>query len=490
MNTTSVTQLVHTMEHYGALATPLDFTFVNTELAKLSESAGFPLDQLRFILCLFAAYPLAWLQRRLPSATIKHVFNIVIGIGTAQFVYSAGWLHSFLSAMVTYGLVKFAPVRYMPYIVFVANMAFVAALHIYRMTVDYMGWSMDSTGSQMLLLIRLTSFAFNYYDGAVEASMAIKDSDSPSQIKIKQSRRALAVSQLPTLLEFLGYTYCFTTFLAGPSFEYREYIDSINGSKFIYKGQIRRISSLGAAASKFVIGVFFMAVLAVFGSYADVRRVLQADSSLMAKCAGIMLALFLTRGKYYCAWKLAEGSTILSGTGFEGFDSQGNPKGWNGVSNVDILGFELSQSIRDLSRSWNKGTQLWLERYVYNRTGNSLIATYFCSAVWHGFYPGYYLFFLTVPLATSVNRLARRHVRPYFLLEDGSAAPLKPIYDIVGMLCTAFVINYLAVSFVVLSWTDAIHGFQSMHFAGHIGLLVAYLLLSSVPIKRTSKKVL
>lgn len=27
-------------------------------------------------------------------------------------------------------------------------------------------------------------------------------------------------------------------------------------------------------------------------------------------------------------------------------------------------------------------------------TGNSLVATYFVSAFWHGFYPGYYLFFM------------------------------------------------------------------------------------------------
>lgn len=42
---------------------------------------------------------------------------------------------------------------------------------------------------------------------------------------------------------------------------------------------------------------------------------------------------------------------------------------------------------------------LTLRRFVlvwaYGRgTGNSLTATYFVSAFWHGFYPGYYLFFM------------------------------------------------------------------------------------------------
>jgi hypothetical protein len=95
---------------------------------------------------------------------------------------------------------------------------------------------------------------------------------------------------------------------------------------------------------------------------------------------------------------------------------------------------------------------------------------------------------LTVPLATSVNRLARRHLRPAFVKTDGSGTALKPLYDVFGMLCTSVLINYLAVSFVVLGGQDSIQGFQSMHFAGHIGLLAAYLLLSAVPSKKLAAK--
>jgi hypothetical protein len=43
-----------------------------------------------------------------------------------------------------------------------------SASHIYRLYVDYMGWSLDFTGPQMILVIKLTSFAFNYYDGVVD----------------------------------------------------------------------------------------------------------------------------------------------------------------------------------------------------------------------------------------------------------------------------------------------------------------------------------
>ncbi|TYZ65735.1 hypothetical protein PybrP1_011996 [[Pythium] brassicae (nom. inval.)] len=480
-----MTSFVQTVRELADLATPLRFVALNAQLERASALVGFPVDQLRAALCLFAAYPLAMLLRTLPTPSAKHWMNICVGLAMAQLVYGSEWLHSFASALVTYALVRFAPTRQAPYIVFVFNMAYVAALHVYRMSVDYMGWSMDCTASQMLLLIKLTSFAFNCHDGAVAAATTVRASDPPAVAKMKQSCQRFALAAMPSLLQFFGYVYGFTTFIAGPAFEYREYLNSVEGTAFVFNGARRVPSCALAALKKLCIGVFFLALLAVYGAHANLPAVLSRDEPLALKWGRILLALFLTRGKYYAAWKLAEGATILSGAGFEGFDAQGNTKGWNGVSNIDILGFEFAESVRDLTRSWNKGTQAWLERYVYSRSGNSLIATYLCSAIWHGFYPGYYLFFLTIPLATSVNRLARKHIRPLFL---ASGDALKLAYDGVGMLCTALMINYLAVSFVVLSWEQAIAGFRSMHFAGHLGLGAAFVLLSLVPSKQPPKQ--
>ncbi|KAG6586882.1 Lysophospholipid acyltransferase [Phytophthora cinnamomi] len=463
--------------------TPLRFSLVNAQLGQLSALVGVPVDQLRFVVCLLGAYPLAVVVRKLPSATAKHWLHICAGVSIAQFVYGSGWLHSLLSSLLTYAMVCVLPPKRAPFVIFLANMAYVAALHIYRLYVDYMGWRMDATASQMLLLIKLTSFAFNYHDGVVASATTVTDRDSEHMKRVKQSRKQLAVPEIPTLLEFLGFVYCFTTFLAGPAFEFKEYSDAVHQTRFVDKNGVRRnVSPTRAAVSKLLLGLGLMGLLVRFGALADLKEILSDDNqSMLMKWGRLFVALFLTRAKYYVAWKLAEGATVLTGTGFEGFDEHNNPKGWGGVSNVDILGFELGANVREISRAWNKGTQNWLERYVYTRTGNSLLATYFVSALWHGFYPGYYLFFLTVPLATAVNRLARRHVRPYVV-----GSRIKPLYDLVGMVCTAMVVNYLAVSFVVLSWEEAVAGFRSMRFAGHVGLVVCYLLLTFVPIKKTA----
>ena len=57
--------------------------------------------------------------------------------------------------------------------------------------------------------------------------------------------------------------------------------------------------------------------------------------------------------------------------------------------------------------------------YVYFRLPEGQIrtyGTYFVSAFWHGFYPGYYSFFIYAALLTETARQARRVLRPYFIV--------------------------------------------------------------------------
>lgn len=50
-------------------------------------------------------------------------------------------------------------------LVFLFMMGYMSLCHVYRIWVDYMGWTLDFTGPQMLLTIKLTSLAYNLFDG-------------------------------------------------------------------------------------------------------------------------------------------------------------------------------------------------------------------------------------------------------------------------------------------------------------------------------------
>lgn len=51
---------------------------------------------------------------------------------------------------------------------------------------------------------------------------------------------------MPNPLEFFGYVYCFTTFLAGPAFEYNDYSSVVDETAYFNKskGSSKRPSSI------------------------------------------------------------------------------------------------------------------------------------------------------------------------------------------------------------------------------------------------------
>jgi len=473
---------------------------IQTAVKELADKTGQAPDTLLYILLMFAAYPLALFVGVLPSKLARHLSFGLGGIAMMQVMFGSQWIHSFITTMVTYIMVVALPRNIMPLSVFVFIMSYMCIAHLYRMYTDYMGWSLDFTGPQMILCIKLTSFAYNYYDGKIGTprmekkllDMKEKGKSDPRAVsgleKVIASQKKYAITSLPSLVEYLGYIYCFTTIMAGPAFEYADYASAVDGSVFKRKGSNQTSpGTVLPALARLGTGLLCM-VLFVVGSGQFPLGVIADDSFLkqnMLYCyAYTWVALLFVRCKYYFAWKVAEGSCIMAGFGFEGYKEDGTIEGWNGVSNMDILGFELSGCVSQNSRAWNKRTQGWLERYVYNRTNRSLFAVYFVSAIWHGFYPGYYLFFLSVPLFTEAARVTKSNLRPYFGEEGGF---LATIYKLFAMVLTSIHINYLVTSFQLLSWDASIKYWRNFFFMGHATLLVMYILCAGIPVKRQGR---
>jgi lysophospholipid acyltransferase len=205
----------------------------------------------------------------------------------------------------------------------------------------------------------------------------------------------------------------------------------------------------------------------------------------------LLVAMFGERLKFYFAWKIAEGASILGGFGFEGYDLKGRAIGWKGVENIDIIGFETAPNVQTATRVWNKRTQGWLERYTYMRTGKSLWATYFISSLWHGLYPGFFFVFLTVPLLTAIERLAKQKLNPIFAPGyDGYRIDTYPkgfgpkVYWYVCMFFTLLAMNYVVQAFTMGSLENTLRTYRSYQFYGHIAIVAAYVILLILPMKK------
>ncbi|KAH9157732.1 hypothetical protein AeRB84_000467 [Aphanomyces euteiches] len=465
------------------LLTPLKFRALHAVVDSMA-SPGVPADVLRYMMCLFGAYPIALFFPLIPSPILKHVFTTGVGIFFAQFVFGSSWVHTLVMAIMTYGIVLAAPRRHIGTIAFFWNMGYLSLSHIYRMYVDYMGVTLEISGAQMVLCMKLTSFAFNYYDGVVD-SERIKNppADNKALAKVFATRRALAINQLPSVIEYLGYVYCFPTLLAGPSFEFREYVDVTNGTKIVGPGRVK------AGLSKLAVDLFYCGIMSTGAPYFPFTNFYSEDVAVLPwyqQIATLYVTFFLFKCRFYGCWTVAEGATVLSGFGYEGQADDGSPR-WNGVQYMNVWEFELASCHRDSTRKWNRITQGWLEKYIYTRTNNSLTATYFVSAFWHGFYPGYYLFFMLMPLPTLVNRAAHKRLRPWFLEADGSEGTKKRIYDIVGSVANALGIHYIAFPFITLGWDNSIQGYINLKFSGHIILVVLWVIFSFIPVRKDIK---
>ncbi|CAM9733108.1 unnamed protein product [Phaeothamnion confervicola] len=443
---------------------------------------------MQYVLLLFAAYPMSFIFARLPSANAKHAFSFAMGLWMLQFIYMSQWVHSFITVTVTYLMVRGLPNKIMPYAVFAFVMTYICAAHLYRMYVDYMGWSLDFTGPQMVLTIKLSSFAFNVYDGRCWDKIS-KPMGEKRKDKVNESRCRYALREVPSALAYYGHMYCFTSILAGPAFEFTEYIGAVTGGNYKRGGNKSGAMPPNALAAlrRLFVGVLCLGLhLAGTPSYplSGIPSPEVLSKPWLPRYAWMWLALLFVRVRYYFAWQVADGGAVLAGFGFEGYDEKGRPK-WDGVSNMDIWAFETSQNVAVNARAWNKRTQGWLERYVYNRTGNSLTATYFMSAFWHGFYPGYYLFFMSLPLATSAGRVARKKIRPYFMAADCiTPGPYKKLYDAVTLVCVCVLVNYMVIPFQLLAWDTSMRVWGSYYFAGHVGVVLVYLVCMAIPMRR------
>ncbi|CAM9481653.1 unnamed protein product [Chrysoparadoxa australica] len=458
---------------------PLDLFFVN-----LADQVGMDVGTIKYVSLMLAAYPMGYLFSRAPaSPSMKHFMSFLGGAWMMQFIFASQWIHSFITSVATYFLVTSLPNRIMPYAVFVFVMGYMCASHTYRMYVDYMGWSLDFTGPQMVLTMKLTAYAFNVYDGRMLETLA--DTGNARTDKVKRRRRRCAVVESPGILAFLGYSLCFSTILAGPTFEFVVYESAVTGRAFTRKDGTKAMpGNVAAALSRLAVGLaclaFFQALSPLY-PLADVASSEALALPFYYRFAVTWVTLAICRQKYYFAWKVAEGGAVMAGHGFEGFNAEGKSTGWGGISNIDILEFEFAQNLTANSRAWNKGTQSWLERYIYSRSGNSLMAVYFVSAFWHGFYPGYYMFFLSVPLATCTARAARMKVRPYFLNADGSGRGVwKKLYDAASMVVDSVVLCYLVIPFVLLSWEKSHLVWSSYGYGVHLAIILWYAICTYV----------
>lgn len=365
---------------------------------------------MKLIFSFVLSYPLAALLKRIPDAQPwkKNVFIIAVSLFyiVGLFDLWTGLRTLFISSAAVYGIAYYIDGSLMPWIGFFFLMTHMSVSQIYRQLVDD-AQLVDITGAQMVLVMKLSSFCWNVHDGR-----------QPKE-GLSEAQRYAAITEFPSVLDYTAYVLFFPSLFAGPSFDfvdYRRWIDTTlfdippdtDPSKAPATRKKRRIPRSGRPASKkATLGAFWILFFLVLASRYNQDTVLGHNAkylnySLPRRILTLHLIGFTTRLKYYGVWSLTEGACILSGMGYNGFDPRSGKVFWDRLENVDPLRLETAQNSHGYLGSWNKNTNHWLRNYVYLRVTpkgkkpgfRASMATFVTSALWHGFYPGYYLTFV------------------------------------------------------------------------------------------------
>ena len=462
---------------------------VRSQTAAIADQIGMDEETVSYVLGLFLCYPLGLIMLQIPYGKARHLFSFLLGAFLLQFTISHQWIHHFISSMVAYGMILVLPRKTLKTALPAFAMLYLTLGHLHRQYINYLGWDLDFTGSQMVLTMKLYMIGFNLYDGEVLAQ--------GKEDRAARKCAKFAIKDTPSLLEFLGYTFCFSNLLAGPANEFSVYRGVTEGTVFLLPdGKPGKVpSNIIPTLKPFCIGMVSLGLHMYLGGMFPLLDPTDPQKNTPAILTEEFLSkpwiqryfhcwmgLLATRMKYYFGWKNAEGAQNIWYAGFDGFDENGKPLGWETSNNMNILGFELAPDVQLMTKNWNMKTSFWLTRYVYIRTGGNLLAVYSTSAFWHGFYPGYYIFFLSVPLLTFCDRLAKKKISPYF-----SKSQLS-LYGILGTIATTVFVNYMILAFIMLAGSWSLQAYKSHYFFGHILSLVYYIVLTQLPTPKKDEK--
>ncbi|KIJ19826.1 hypothetical protein PAXINDRAFT_125984 [Paxillus involutus ATCC 200175] len=443
----------------------------------LANVVGASVDQIKLIWCLLVAYPLGSLFIRIPSsqANLKHLFSILVSLFFFIPVLNLQWgfIQLLASILGTYYIAANVKGSSMPWIVFTFVMGHLTVNHIIRAVYGLSYETFEITGPQMVLTMKLTTFAWNVFDGRRPA----EDLD-----KWQLQKR---VTKYPTLLEFLGFALYFPGILVGPYLDYASYTSLVDESLFkSVEGKsvkpMRRAVPDGrkrVAYRKMLTGLAFLGLFVVLGPSFNFGIAITTqflEQNLIYRIAIFQFCGFIERSKYYAIWTLTEGASILTGLGFTGYGPSGESL-WEGAANVKVRDIELPPNFKVLLDSWNINTNIWLRECIYKRVTpkgkrpgfSSSMLTFLTSAFWHGIAPGYYLTFTLGGFITSAARMCRAGFRPLVLPPPGAPTTLtKRVYDFLGTFASILLLNYVAAPFMLLTYSDSLKAWSRLGWYG------------------------
>jgi len=458
--------------------------YIDQPIANLGGQLNVPADQLRAALLLLVSFVLGIPFKMLKNPTLRHGFGLVTGVILQYILYREGSFLVLICSIIAYFLTRaFHNSRTTgAIVVFIYAIIFCSGYHIYRMIVDYGGWRMDSSVILMMLTPKITSVAWCYRDGGLDKE------------KLSQDQYNRRIVEFPGLFKYMSYVYFYPAALVGPAFEYNDFIDFIE-----LKGDYQNIPSTVLPALTDLVGGFFqVAILILLSPYFEPRDQWKphfTEKPLLRRFFDVTGAAYVIKAKYYAGFLFANANCTMAGLSYNGVDSKTNKPQWDRVFSIKVKEYELADNPRTQFESWNRSVQIWLKRYVFLRIVNeselksnpkkasfAANASFMVSALWHGFYPYYYVTFLLFFMIQQFGKTLY-NCGDYF-----KAIP-RPIQYFIRWFIMNMLVNTTLVAFTLLEFDKVAEFAKSIYYFPWIAITSFYILGKfMVPPKRKGVK--
>ncbi|KAK9103415.1 hypothetical protein Sjap_020669 [Stephania japonica] len=445
---------------------------MEVEMAAMASAIGVSVAVLRFLLCFVATIPVSFVWGLVPGTLTKHVYAAASGaiLSYLSFGFSSN-LHFLVPMLLSYASMALYRKR-CGILTFFIGFGYLIGCHVYYMSGD--AWKeggIDATGALMVLTLKVISCSMNYNDGLLKED------------NLWEAQKKNRLLQLPSIIEYFGYCLGCGSHFAGPVFEMKDYLEYTDRKGIWSPSEKGPSPSPYVATLRAIVQAALCMALYLYlvphyplSTFTDP---VYLEWGFWKRLSYQYMSGFTARWKYYFIWSISEASIIISGFGFSGWTNSSPPKArWDRAKNVDIIGVELATSAVQLPLVWNIQVSTWLRHYVYDRLVQpgkrpgffQLLATQTVSAVWHGLYPGYIIFFVQSALMIAGSRVLYRWQQ---------AVPLnivKMILTITNFAYTLLVLNYSCVGFMVLSMHETIASYSSVYYIGTIIPIILILL--------------
>lgn len=447
----------------------------------------------KVLLCTLLSFPFSIIFKRLPDQhyTLKNLY--IVGV-SCFYIFGILELYSglrtlLISSMGCYFITRYLRTTTMPWVNFIFLMGHLAYNHLQaQFFATYDPTKIDILGAQMVLVMKLSAFGWNVYDGKLPSS------------SLSDFSRIQAVKKHPNLLPYLGFVFFYASLLTGPSFHYNDYdrfikstlFDDVPESKRPGRRRKRRIPRSGIPALiKALQGFMWAFIFLESPKYVNLDYLMSGqlvkEHGFLYRAVYLWILGFSYRLKYYTIWLIAEAACILCGIGYNGYDKATDSFKWDRVQNIDTWSFETGQNARVCLESWNMNTNKWLKYYVYTRVARkgkrpgfkSTVFTFVTSAFWHGTRPGYYLTFVMGAFVQTVGKIYRRNLRPIFVEKDGRTPRSgKWAYDIVCYFVTQLTFGFICQPFVILDMKNSLYCWSTVYYYVPVGMFITILVFS------------